>query len=237
MDQTDSRSARWNRLSILTMGVGVSAFIAAGVIAILLLTGFIDNGSGYSGPGTVTAFGNLDPSMFFTPEPTPTAEPTPPSDAPLERFLIPKFEIDAPVTVKGIDENNKMEDPDGAWDVVWYDFTGRPGFGGNAVFSGHVDYIDVGPAVFWDVKGLEEGDLVEVRLTDGTLYQYRVYARQQVEAEADVSGIVGPTEEEIVTLITCIGTFDEATGQYDQRLIVRARRVASPEAAQAPPLR
>jgi hypothetical protein len=38
-----------------------------------------------------------------------------------------------------------------------------------------------------------------------------------------VSGIVGPSDEEIITLITCIGTFDSNSGQYSHRLIVKAR--------------
>jgi hypothetical protein len=47
-----------------------------------------------------------------------------------------------------------MPSPDNAWDVAWYDFSARPGAGSNAVFSGHVDYHDVGPAVFWNLRDL-----------------------------------------------------------------------------------
>src|SRR3990172_427246 len=161
----------------------------------------------------------------LTQQPTPTAL-APPSEAPIARLAIPRFEVDAPVVVRGVDANGIMETPDGPEDVAWYDFTAKPGFGSNAVFSGHVDYINYGPAVFWNLKDLNPGDGIEVRLEDGTVYRYSVEQREQVYAdEADVGKIVGPTPTEIITLITCGGTFDTSTGQYDQRVIVRAQRI------------
>ena len=47
-----------------------------------------------------------------------------------------------------------------------------------------------------------------------------------VSADTDRIGeIVGSTAQEIITLITCGGSFDASVGQYDQRVIVRAERV------------
>lgn len=217
---------RWHRLSFIVMGAGVASLVAAGVLMVLTLTGTVGK-SGYSGPETATAFG---PGIerFLTPQPTPTVPLPPPSEAPVARILIPRFEVDAPVVVRGVDENRVMETPSGPWDVAWYDFSARPGFGGNAVFSGHVDYVNVGPAVFWNLKDLVQGDRVEVRLEDGTLYRYQVVGREIVSAnptEEQLAGIVGPTQQEIITLITCGGTFDPSVGQYDQRVIVRAERL------------
>ena len=149
-----------------------------------------------------------------------------PSEAPIARLVIPKFGVDAPVVVRGIDGNGVMQSPDGPTDVAWYDFTARPGSGSNAVFSGHVDYINYGAAVFWNVRNLEMDDTIEVRLDDTTVYSYRVIAKEQINAAtADVGTIVGHTEREIITLITCGGTFDPSSGQYDDRVIVQAERV------------
>jgi LPXTG-site transpeptidase (sortase) family protein len=229
------RSGGSGRLSLVTIAGGLTSLVAAGVIVVLVVTGVVGADSGRSGPDTETGLAYIDPAMFFTPTPVPTPTPEPPSDAPIERFLIPKYDVDAPVTVKKIDGNGVMENPDGPWDVAWYEFSGRPGFGSNAVFSGHVDYINVGAAVFWNVSDLVDGDIVEVRLTDGTLYQFRVFDRYEVEAAADVSQIVAPTEEDIVTLITCIGSFNAGTGSYDKRLIVRAKLVTDDETVQSSP--
>lgn len=229
--QGDSRrDARWNRLSLIVMGAGVASLVAAAVLFALTFTGVLDDGPQYSVPETITAFG--DPDFAFIPYPTATPAPDPPSEAPIARMLIPRFGVDAPVVVRGVDGNGVMETPNGPWDVAWYDFTARPGFGGNAVFSAHVDYINVGPAVFWNVKDLEQDDIVEVRLNDGTVYRYRVEAKEQVyAAEANVQEIIGATPREIVTLITCGGTF--SNGQYDQRVIVRAERIFEDASGQA----
>jgi sortase (surface protein transpeptidase) len=42
-----------------------------------------------------------------------------------------------------------------------------------------------------------------------------------------VTDIVGPVGREVVTLITCEGTFNTRTREYDKRLVVRADRVFS----------
>jgi LPXTG-site transpeptidase (sortase) family protein len=225
--------SRWNKLSLVAMSAGVGALMAAALLFGLSALGVIDNGDdGYSDIGTVTGFGNvleslLTPTLPASPSPTPAGPP--PSEAPVERLLIPNIEVDAPVVVMGIDANGVMQSPTNAWDVAWYDFSARPGFGGNAVFSGHVDYHDVGPAVFWDLRNLQEGDLISVRLADGTQYDYAVIALNSFEASAaPVEDIVGPTSEEVITIITCGGTFDSTVRQYSHRTVVRAQRVPEP---------
>lgn len=217
----------WNRLSILSLVLGIAALAAAAVLFALSYTGVIGGASGNSTIDTVPGF-NVETFLQSAPPASPTPLATPPSEAPVVALVIPSINVDAPVSAKGVDGDGVMEAPNGPWDVVWYNFSSRPGFGGNAVFSGHVDYRNVGPAVFYNIKNLNAGDLVEVRLADGTVYQYRVTAKWQFPADdAPVAQIVGPTPNESVTLITCIGTFSRATGQYDQRLVVRAERVAA----------
>jgi len=208
-------AARWNKLSLVIMAAGLASLVAAAALFVLTLSD-----EHYSGPDTATTFVEpLDPSVFATPT-------VPPSEAPIAEIAIPRFEITAPIVIRGVNAAGVMETPDGPTDVAWYDFSARPGFGSNAVFSGHVDYINYGPAVFYNLKDLNPNDVIEVRLADGTVYNYGVKEREVVYAnEADVSRIVGPTDAEIITLITCGGTFSSATGQYDQRVIVRAQRL------------
>ena len=147
--------------------------------------------------------------------PAPTALPV--------RLVIPKIGIDAPVTVKGLDPNGVMQNPNGPEDVAWYDFTARPGQGGNAVFSGHLDYHDYGPAVFARLREMTAGDLVEVRLEDGTVLRYVVSISVLYPADSAPSQeIVGPTGREMVTLVTCGGTWQGRPQGYSHRLVVRA---------------
>lgn len=231
---TAPRDARWNRLSLTIMAAGITALLAAGLLFALAFMGIVGDKNGNSVPGTGTSF-----IIAETPVPTPTSLP-PPSEAPIARIKIPKFEVDAPIQIRGVDANRVMETPDGPENVAWYDFTARPGFGSNAVFSGHVDYINYGAAVFYNIGNLAHGDTIEVALEDGTVYTYSVFEQYQVSAEPtdeELRKIVGGTPNEVVTLITCGGTFNSSTHQYDRRTIVRASRVfadGAPTAAGAP---
>jgi LPXTG-site transpeptidase (sortase) family protein len=141
--------------------------------------------------------------------------------------MIPALGVDAPVSIKSVDPNGVMQAPDGAYDVAWYSFTSPPGGGGNVVVAGHVDYAGVGPAVFYSIGSLAEGDLVQVQSAEGVVYDYRVTGSEVYYAmSAPIGDIVAPTGVETVTMITCTGTFNPATGEYDQRIIVRAERVS-----------
>ena len=160
-----------------------------------------------------------------TAKPTTTPAPSPVA-APPVRLLIPAIGVDAPITVKGLRPDAVMDVPDGPEDVAWYNFTARPGMGGNAVISGHLDYRNYGAAVFWRLKELREGDIVEVRLADGSVLRYQVSLKLSYDARmAPVPEIVGPTSKEVVTLITCGGTFDSGSRSYSHRLVVRAERI------------
>jgi LPXTG-site transpeptidase (sortase) family protein len=166
---------------------------------------------------TPTARSVLAPSS--TPIPTPTV-----FIAPITRLRIPKIEVDAAVQTKGVDASNTMESPDGPVDVAWYNFTAKPGLGaGNAVFSGHLDYINYGKAVFGDLEELVEGDVIEVVLEDGTVVQFSVTAMQSYAVDQVPMGdVLASTSTESVTLITCGGQFSQ--GAYTHRLVIRATR-------------
>lgn len=154
------------------------------------------------------------------PSPTPVTSPAPPV-----RLRIPSIGVDAPVVRLGILPSGVMDSPATPTDVGWYDFTGKPGAGGNAVLSGHVDFYGYGPAVFWRLRELQRGDRIEVELLDGLRIEYEVTATTLTPVEElRMDAILAPTARETVTLITCGGTF--ADGSYSHRLVVRAVRVA-----------
>jgi LPXTG-site transpeptidase (sortase) family protein len=198
------------------------SFAAIAVVAFAVWCAWVIAGGGEQDDATVVGLAST-----VTTAPTP---PPKPPQGPIEpalpaRIVIPGIDVDAPVTVKGMTPDNMMQPPDGPEDVAWYDFTARPGSGGNAVFSAHVDYHDYGPAVFARLKDLAQGDMVEVRLADATVRRYRVVLSVTYPAgDAPVDFIVGTTSRETITLITCTGSFDATTRQYSDRLIVRAER-------------
>jgi len=225
-----------NKLSLVLISVGTLLIISAIVLMTLVATGALGGTSGNSSLETVVGFGEFS-TPTPGPSPTPSSQFPPGSGAAITRIIIDKAKINAPIVEKGVNEQGVMQAPDNATDVAWYDFSAHPGFGSNAVFAAHVDYIRVGPAVFWNLKDLEAGDMIRVQLADGTEYKYAVTFKKQFDAAtAPVNDIVGPTPKETVTLITCGGTFDPSTHQYDKRLVVRAERVVDGAPAAPPQL-
>ena len=230
---------RKRRLHRWLMGAGVTLILAAFALLGLAFAGVLDetgSPAGLSPEATSEApLSDASTSTGFTldaerlqrlAEQQPEPSGPPPSSAPLTRLVIPKIGVDAPVVTLGVDDQGVMQSPSGAFEVGWYDFTARPGVGGNAVFSGHVDFASVGAAVFWDLRELGPGDLVEVRLADGTVYQYLVASSVSYPSgEAPIAEIVGPTGGDTVTIITCTGTFNRDIHQYSHRLVVRAERL------------
>ena len=167
------------------------------------------------------------PATPIVPTVAPAAPTPAPSKAPVVRIKAPSIGVDAPIITRGLDRAGIMEDPPDPVSVVWYDFSAQPGYPGNVVLAGHVDYNNYGPAVFWDLRKLTVGDRLQVALQDGSSYTYQVASLAYYDAAtAPVGEIVGSTPTETLTLITCGGTFNRRTGDYDKRLVVRAIRIA-----------
>lgn len=139
---------------------------------------------------------------------------------------IPSIQVDAEIERRPI-VNGQMANPTGPFVVAWYGATGRLGEPeGNVVLAGHVDYAGVGPAVFARLGELVEGDEIEVLGESVKSFRFAVVWSRSYEADsAPVEEIIGPTDEQSVTLITCIGTFDPTAQRYDMRLIVRGERL------------
>ncbi len=144
---------------------------------------------------------------------------------------IDKAAVDAEVEQNQI-VDGLMLDPSGPWVVSWYEETGRLGAQDNAVMAGHLDYWDVGPAVFYNLGVLQEGDEIHVTGDSDDVFTYqvewgRLYQLEELNS-AVIGEIVGPTQQPSLTLITCGGEFDPETGQYLSRYVVRATLVATP---------
>src|SRR5688500_15410303 len=127
-----------------------------------------------------------------------------------------------------------MQDPSGPWVVAWYENLGALGAIGNVVMAGHIDYWNVGPAVFYNLSTLELGEEIVVTGDDGKTYPFAVeWVRQYDSASIPLDEVAGPTAEQSLTLITCGGAFDYANGLYLQRTVVRANRTGAGQAATA----
>lgn len=141
---------------------------------------------------------------------------------------IPNAAVDAQVETNEI-VDGVMQDPTGPWVISWYKESPKLGQKGNILMAGHLDYWDVGPAVLYNINNLNQGDQISITGEDGQIYTYEVDWRENfATANAPLDKIVGPTDNESLTLITCGGPFDYANGVYLERTVVRAHRIKTP---------
>ena len=104
----------------------------------------------------------------------------------------------------------------------WYAAGVVPGDQGPAVIGGHVDSRS-GPGVFFRLRTLRPGDLVDVTRSDGRTVHFSViavalYPKDRFPTEA----VYGPTSGPELRLVTCGGAFDRSARSYDDNVVVDA---------------
>ncbi len=146
----------------------------------------------------------------------------------ISRLVIPTAAIDYKVVEVGWTIQEQANGPVAIWDVAEYAVghhkgSANPGEDNNIVMAGHVGGYG---QVFRDLFYVHPGDPVTI-YSDGQQYRYVVQERLVLDEEnappeqrAANARYMEPTEEEMVTLITCW----PATGpnKFAQRIIVRA---------------
>lgn len=187
-----------------------------------------------------TTVGELPTTGALRPGPVGQQPPQPRAANPTDpvHITVENAGINADIVTMGI-VNGVMENPPGPWVVAWYRQTATLGEPGNVVLSGHVDFWDVGPSVFFNVRDLVEGDVITVAGENEATYDYAVEWSDIFDIDALTSGklqeVVGSTEQPSVTLITCGGEFDYTNGEYLSRMVIRGRLIAPEGTPEATP--
>jgi sortase (surface protein transpeptidase) len=206
----------------------------------LLIFGFAFAGDSTPKPAVVDTPARLEATATNTPTPAPTdaptATPTPkPFDGKVAKMKIPRFKVDSAIEEIGLKSNNELDTPHNPLNTGWYNIYDKPGFGGNSVFSAHVDYYPniLGP--FNKLKDSELGDDILVTMENGLEYRYKVIRRERYSVDTIPMGDLiwpkdkKPADKEWITLITCGGEFVPSRpggpGEYLQRDVVVAERV------------
>jgi sortase (surface protein transpeptidase) len=95
-----------------------------------------------------------------------------------------------------------------------------PGQDGSAVILGHVDSYQ-GPAVFYKLRSLVAGDLVDVSLADGVSAQFKVTnVAQYLKSSFPDQLVYAGHGQSTLQLVTCGGAFDSQTGHYLSNIVV-----------------
>lgn len=180
--------------------------------------------------GDTPSAGGLRPGPLGENSPLPrAANPTAPIN-----IVVEKAGINADIEQLDI-VNGVMPNPTGPWVVAWYRQTATLGEQGNVVLAGHVDFWNVGPSVFFNVRDLVEGDLVVLTGENGSTSTYAVnwsatYTLDELTTGGKLQEVVGHTDVPSLSMITCGGEFDYVNGEYLSRMVVRATYVPPPPA-------
>jgi hypothetical protein len=133
----------------------------------------------------------------------------------------------------GITAQGTLQVPTSTSVAGWYTGSPRPGAIGSSVIAGHIDSY-LGPGVFYRLRLLRPGNNIFVRQADGRLATFLVTAvRQYPKAHFPTGQVYGPTPDAELHLITCGGTFDDATGTYLSNIVVFSVEVRLPHSYSA----
>lgn len=142
-----------------------------------------------------------------------------------EKLIIPKIKVEASVEKVGLLKNGAVGVPSGTEHVAWYKKGAKPGQNGNAVIDGHVDSYK-GPAVFFHLEDLKKNDKVYVVGKDGKKLTFKVVKIESYPTgNAPIEKVFGYTNQPMLNLITCTGTYQESKGTHDHRLVVYTQLV------------
>ncbi|AGL20279.1 class F sortase [Actinoplanes sp. N902-109] len=140
---------------------------------------------------------------------------------PPTRLRVAAVGIDTTLQSLHLGADGELVPPDGYAEAGWYADGTAPGDVGPAVLAGHVDSRS-GPAVFYRLRDLANGDRIEVSRAGRTL-TFRVTATAWYPKTAfPTERVYGPTPGRELRLITCGGVFDRSLRSYRDNLVVYA---------------
>jgi hypothetical protein len=138
-----------------------------------------------------------------------------------ERLRIGAIDVDAPILPVGVTAGT-TEIPADVHEVGWYRFGGRPGRSGSTLLVAHVSSGVQGPGVFFRLRDLVPGDDIFVDMRDGSSAIFRVIARRSYAKGALPNHLYDRTGPAMLALVTCGGPYSEATGRYEDNIVVYA---------------
>lgn len=128
----------------------------------------------------------------------------------------------------GLTPDGAVDTPKGIYDTSWYNGSASITDDTGAMFVvGHY----VGPheaGVFWNLKKLNRGDVIEIEQGDGTISKFRVVEKIDYPVDnVDMRKALLPVNPDKLglNLMTCGGSWDVSSQLYDQRTLVRTEKI------------
>ncbi|WP_203811321.1 class F sortase [Paractinoplanes tereljensis] len=214
-------------IAVTLLAIGAAILVGAGLLrhreqpAPNVGVGHVDRLAGVASPPPAAA----SPPTVTASE-IPTLAATLPTSAPVirpARIRIDRLNVSATVVPVGVDAAGEVVVPPSVDTVGWYRYGPGLGMPGSMVVAGHVDSAQQGNGAFARLRMLGTGDRVEVTGTDGHVAAYRVVGREEYpKATIQLDRYFTSTGPQRLTLITCGGPFNQATGHYRDNVVVTA---------------
>jgi sortase (surface protein transpeptidase) len=161
-------------------------------------------------------------ARWETPKPVEVAKPAPLPPGAIGRLTIPSIGVDAVARPVGLLPNGTMDVTTNIWEVGVFNQAVLPGQPGSAVIEGHLDWTS-GPAVFWNLHTLDNGQEIDYTAADGNTFRFAVSKARNLPYTAaippDLHTRSGPAT---ITLITCSGSWISSAHSYSSRLLLTA---------------
>lgn len=139
-------------------------------------------------------------------------------------ITIPAIGVTSGLVDLALNKDQTLRPPADYDTAGWFARGPAPGDAGGppAVIAGHVD-SPTGPAVFYRLRELTEGSVIDVTGIDGVVRHFAVYRIAEFAKNSFPSGdVYAPTNRAELRVITCTGDFDAGAGSYLNNLIVYA---------------
>ncbi len=170
-------------------------------------------------------FGTVAMSSTIPPATLPAPPPSVPPDiaaSPPRVVRVPAIEVDATIIDLGLETDGSLETPRDYALAGWWAGGTTANQPGPTVIVGHVDDY-TGPAVFFRLRELSAGDVIEVVDSTGLATSFVVtetalYDKDDFPTER----VYGPTDGPTLRLITCGGDFDSSERSYEANVVVYA---------------
>lgn len=181
----------------------------------------------------VKSVDSLSPKQTSISIPAPTPKPKIPTaevkgmGPSVPNYLkVNRVGIDVPIRSVGQNADGSMEVPPLFEHVTgWYRLGPTPGEIGPAVIAGHVDTYK-GPSVFYKLREMQPGDIIDITREDGKVVQFKVDSLQTFsQSSFPTDAVYGNIDYAGLRLITCGGTFNRQTGHYSENTVVFATMI------------
>lgn len=150
---------------------------------------------------------------------------TAPADQP--RYIsIPAININnARVLSVGVNSDGNIDVPKNVNDTAWYDGSAKPGQDGAVFIDGHTSFSRSFTAIFDNLPKLNIGDTITIERGDGKKFTYKIVDKETISRDrVDMNkalSVQGDAKQGL-TLMTCTGKYNYATGGAQDRLIIYA---------------